>query len=81
MRPSQMPYRGNRTPKDMQLSHTMDVSTYALLEAIAAEEFDGNRSLTIRKVLREAAERRGIAPDGKPAAEQTGEVQDERVTA
>jgi len=65
-----------RTPKNFRTSLTADRASIALLDAIA-EEYDGNRSFTVRRVLREAAERRGIVVDVKPETDPAEGVQDE----
>ncbi len=69
-----------RTPKNFRTSLTADEGSIALLDAIA-EEYDGNRSFTMRRVLREAAERRGIVVAGKPETDPAEGMRDERATA
>jgi len=70
-----------RNPKDVYTSFSMDASTFATLDAIAAAEFDYNRSLAVRQLVRAHAERRGIVVDGKPVTDPAEGVQDEHTTA
>lgn len=46
--------------KDRHLVATVDSKTLALLDALAEREWDGNRSLAIRYIVKEAAEKRGV---------------------
>jgi len=55
-----------RNPKDVSIAFRIDTPTLATLDAIAAAEFDYNRSLAVRQLLRAHAERRGIVVGGKP---------------
>lgn len=49
-----------------------DASTAAALKQIAVVECDGNASQALRKVIREAAKRRGVLVESKAAADKGG---------
>lgn len=52
---------------------TVDKGSLALLEAIATQETEGNRSLTVRKLIRAAAKERGVTvPVAEEAAAEGG---------
>ena len=50
----------------------VDAPTVKALRDIARKEFDGNVSMTVRRAVREAAERRGLVLERKDTAK--GEV-------
>lgn len=51
-----------RAPIISRRSFTLDLQSITVLESVAAE-FEGNGSMAVRQVLREAAERRGLVVD------------------
>jgi hypothetical protein len=48
--------------KDVFLSATIDTEAARILRELAERETEGNCSLALRRVLREAGERRGLLP-------------------
>lgn len=62
-----------RNPKDVSIAFRIDTPTLATLDAIAAAEFDDNRSLAVRQLVRKHAERCGIVAGGKPDEGRNGE--------
>jgi len=58
-----------RAPIIARRSFTLDLQSVTVLESIAAE-FEGNGSMAVRQVLREAAERRGLVTDRASISEE-----------
>lgn len=55
--------------KDVFLSATVDPESASILQELAEREAEGNRSLALRRVIREAGARRGLWPVGLESAE------------
>jgi len=48
--------------KDVLVSATVDVEAARILRQLAEREAEGNQSLALRRVIREAGEKRGLWP-------------------
>ena len=54
--------------RDVKLNGTIDTTAARLLALLAEREAESNRSLMLRRIIREAAERRGLKlPEARPA--------------
>jgi len=53
--------------KDVFLSATVDHDAARILAVLAEREAEGNKSQMLRRVIREAGERRGVWPAIEPA--------------
>jgi len=58
--------------KDKYIGAHVDHETVGTLREIARVECEGNQSMALRKVLREAAERRGVTESKQHAETQKG---------
>lgn len=62
-----------RAPIIARRSFTLDLQSVTALETIAAE-FEGNGSMAVRHLLREAAERRGLVVD-RASVNEEGQIE------
>lgn len=60
--------------RDVKINSSVDVGAARILDVIAAQESEGNRSLALRMLLREAGARRGLLVPSAPVVSQV-EVQ------